>query len=262
MNHFDDFQITVFDEGYKIENLLTEEGGVKRVIVALGSGGAGRRASEYRPEEDASLCFEFANTDPTEAGVIHFANQYGCLKGSHGEPREILKDGSMAFFEYVEGWLKEVREMRKTLDLWDAVLKKDKKRLSQNINYSSEGYFCSKSFFQDEPLTLVGAESTELIYPACHMVFQILVEASNRHTIKTSFACNVLELKISTWHKPSNLISFLWLQASGLISQNKTYQPCAVCKKHFQIKMPTTSKTRIYCSNACRVAAYRQRKTR
>jgi hypothetical protein len=110
----------------------------------------------YRPLEDETALFRmFADTPPTEEGILAFTRRYGRL----GLLKHLLPKEALAFSRSDEGqkvemqrfregkfgpdksvmgedlgtWRRSIRRMRFALDLWDAIQRKDIGQLSQFI---------------------------------------------------------------------------------------------------------------------------------
>jgi hypothetical protein len=70
-----------------------------------------------------------------------------------------------------------------------------------------------------------------------------------------SSAAHLLQLEF----EPSNLLSAMWLQFALAITGNKTHRQCFACQTWFELSPEVTRSDRLFCSNACRTRAYRQR---
>src|SRR5262249_11260689 len=60
----------------------------------------------------------------------------------------------------------------------------------------------------------------------------------------------------------SSLASALWLQFADAVANNRTYTRCAVCEKWFELAPGTARSHKRFCSDACRVSAYRGKQDR
>jgi hypothetical protein len=60
--------------------------------------------------------------------------------------------------------------------------------------------------------------------------------------------------------RPETLLDALWTQVAHAIDGSQSLQNCVVCKKWFTIKAGQGRSDKEYCSNACRMRAYRKRK--
>ncbi len=59
---------------------------------------------------------------------------------------------------------------------------------------------------------------------------------------------------------PSSLIGALWLQLALAVEGNKEHRQCHECKSWFEIFPGSGRPDKLYCSDACRMRAYRKRK--
>ena len=60
--------------------------------------------------------------------------------------------------------------------------------------------------------------------------------------------------------RPSTLLNALWTQLAQAIDGSESLRTCVECKKWFTIKSGEGRSDKEYCSNACRMRAYRKRK--
>lgn len=59
---------------------------------------------------------------------------------------------------------------------------------------------------------------------------------------------------------PRNLLGALALQFADVITRNKELRRCLLCQKPFEVSLDANRKHKEYCSDACRMKAYRDRK--
>lgn len=115
----------------------TGEAGV--FLVAVVPPFQGRR---YAPLHEHPALFRlFAETPPTEAGILGFANQYGGL-GPEVAVRVLLAETADAttphpwgWGEPLSRWQEEIFAMRRVVSLWDQVQAGDTQGLAQHIHW-------------------------------------------------------------------------------------------------------------------------------
>ncbi len=61
---------------------------------------------------------------------------------------------------------------------------------------------------------------------------------------------------------PETLRGALWFQFARTIAGNKHHFQCAYCERWIELAPGTMRRSRRFCSDACRVKAYRQRQER
>ena len=59
---------------------------------------------------------------------------------------------------------------------------------------------------------------------------------------------------------PETLIGAMWFQCARVLTLNPTFRACKHCAKWFELSPDTRRKQAIYCSDRCKVAAYRAKK--
>jgi hypothetical protein len=65
------------------------------------------------------------------------------------------------------------------------------------------------------------------------------------------------------WYfEPENLLAAMWFQFSGAIDGATSFTTCAECSVLFDTVPGSNRPDKIYCSDACRMRAYRKRKAR
>jgi hypothetical protein len=60
-------------------------------------------------------------------------------------------------------------------------------------------------------------------------------------------------------HVPSSLIGMLWLQFADAVAARRNFKHCVQCKRWFEITQKAARTDKLYCSQTCRVRAYRTR---
>jgi hypothetical protein len=60
--------------------------------------------------------------------------------------------------------------------------------------------------------------------------------------------------------RPTHLSDALWIQLAQAIDGSESLRTCVECKKWFTIKAGRGRSDKEYCSDACRMRAYRKRK--
>lgn len=225
----------------------------------------------YDPLLDVGALFKtFANVDPSEAGIAIFASKYGQLGGDIAKTcyvwHQLLPplldtelsalpfsiDGKYPYYRFfgetLRGWRSEIKVMKRAVALWEH-LKAGKKRpvrFHLENEWGTEAVACLR---QDEIII----KGHELLRDDInkHLLKRISPEVQLGHSKED------LGLKIV----PDSLIGAIWLQFALAVDGDKEYRLCDVCKeKWFELRPGKNRKDREYCSDACRLRAYRERK--
>lgn len=218
------------DFGYTCVTATLESGKKARVLVMIPKRVTGGSISFTGPdynyfETHPTLFRVFAETPPTEKGIIQFANKYGQLGltvKAH-QASEVIYD-----CERVEEWVNQINAMRESVELWET-LRSDNaaddqkaigwQRLSQTLNH----YLADNTALSTQYLL---SDSR----PRCYIAAR-------------------------------NLAGALWLQLARGIDGNMHYIRCRTCARWMEISLQSTGfrTNRDYCSDACRSRAYRER---
>src|SRR5262245_54375330 len=59
---------------------------------------------------------------------------------------------------------------------------------------------------------------------------------------------------------PRNLLTALWLQFAQSVVEGREFGRCKTCQAWFETSTPGTRKSRVYCSDSCKVKAHLERK--
>lgn len=227
----------------------------------------------YHPLENPVLFRIFATTDPTEHGVKEFADKFGLLVATS---TVVLPDdhpfaGQLAYAESLSNWHHHIREMRLTMAVWDAVLNRDIDALRSMLRVEPGGrdvhgqqvavYRCGGFGFpgDDFPVTYLPAVAAgDLATVAVAHVHQILNSWLQNAVVPSVVVAASDSLKLQ-W-RPLHLLGAMWLQFALAVDSHKQFRPCANCGTWFEISADGSRASRQYCSDACRMRAYRARK--
>ncbi len=139
---------------------------------------------------------------------------------------------SPGFFpEQVDHWYSPIREMRRAVVAWqEAKATGDFKKVIRIIKRRGEPHL----FARDQEF--VGIVANVLL--------------------KKDLLSGVARLCI----RPTDLLDALWIQLTLAIDGNQNLRSCAECRTWFPIEAGGSRSDKEYCSDACRMRAYRKRK--
>jgi hypothetical protein len=265
--HIVEFTWWVHRDGYKLEESAASGANPRQQIVPK-SYRAGVR--EYAPLcEHTGLFRAFAATKPTPEGCIAFADKYGGLLGGHGRPENLLD------------WQLHVAEMTRAVELWDLISRGDTEGLARHIVWvkGREGddevaYVPAPDALRDEWSTIATARMAggglerfqhgDVFFPAVLYVRGLANRRLDEHVAPRlnydgeSDRPGGLVLQM----EPKNLLGALWLQFAQGVSGNREYRQCGGCREWFEVSPGRSRSDKLYCSDACRARAYRERPQR
>ncbi len=227
----------------------------------------GERARVAPTVLDSGLFRNMARLEPTPEQILAFAGRYGSLWTADHVP----------FSE----WEYEVRTLRFVLQAWDAVVEKKRGGIIAEHFKPDAGGSVSFPFFDSllryEPFDLVvkktaRAKSRGAVWGTLGVsgVKASPLDAARRFVVEAINARLValgVDAKLSPAEAtrltfcPRNLLGAIWLQFAMAVSESKEYRFCDVCGRAFELDPDVNRISRFYCDNACRVKAYRVRKS-
>jgi hypothetical protein len=169
---------------------------------------------------------EFAQTPLTEDGIKDFADRYGPLADDQSDPT----GGGYQWGRSIRAWSGTIREMHRTIELWQ------------------------KSMVTGDFSKFIRAVQISLIDPAHYDSDFTGVPVKLR--LKEDPLSPPARLCIC----PHSLFDALWAQIVLAIDGNLNLRACVQCRKWFTLEAGRGRSDKEYCSNACRMRAYRKRK--
>ena len=166
--------------------------------------------------------------------------------------------------ETFEDWANSISEMRRAVELWDAIKtyksgsQRDLRRLIEWRDPSSVQYHDGTDSFawiaarsMDLNTSLLETMPyPELVQPAMHHLQRLVNENQRKYPSGTKLVWTRGELRIFIW--PPSLIAAMWLQFALAIDGDRQYRTCAECGRWFEIGggiKRTDSET---CDASCR----------
>jgi hypothetical protein len=172
--------------------------------------------------KSSSAFLEFAQTPDTLDGIKDFADRYGPLFPDVGT--ELKQYGRNIFT-----WSRYIDELRRTIELWKkSTVTGDFTKVIRTVQ-KQKIYVPPGDFLSGVPVELLLKDDP--------------LSTSARLCIR-----------------PRSLIHALWAQLLLAIDGNVNLGACVQCRKWFTLEAGRGRSDKEYCSNACRMRAYRKRK--
>lgn len=250
-----------------------------RALPVLVPAGLGVYEAErpYEVSEDGALFLHFAHTNPTQEDILTFANCYGFLGHQmslevEGDPSGIIVQGE-ALWE----WQTQIAAMLEAVNLWDLCKTGDTDRLGRHIVWDKDQTRVSfrtkqvkKKGIRTKWSLIASVETSpvmfkhfppgDLILPALAYLRQQINEQLRRHEKGAIPQMHwLLDQDSRLQFMTSTLASALWLQLADAVANDRNYARCRVCGTWFEVSPGIARSHRRFCSDACRVKAYRHR---
>jgi hypothetical protein len=209
-----------------------------------------RQERTYRPlKEQTGLFLMFAKMEPTEEGVLKFANRFGSLLGQTTHAKQVtLREDTAApassWAEPLDLWQRESRDMRAATEVWAAICDNDRAGLERVLK---------ASLLSDEAARNAPVEGPSWLWVTVNL--RLAIHA----TLELRGDSTVPEVKLCT--SPKNLLGALWLQFSLAVEGRKEFRDCVHCGEPFEVSRDGSGKRTDarFCRPVCRVNHYRGR---
>jgi len=225
-----------------------------------------------------TLYREFASTPHTEEGYLSFANAYGDL----GTGVLLNQSGPIVFYDPLYTWHLAHARVRPVVDVLNAIQSNDVATLRQWFTLMNNG----ARYRRDGPegislatVTMTGglrehlwtwateapSENEAILRIARGWAQGEINEGmegkSQPESISSARVIFDVEKKSMTMRvTPHSLLGAIWLQCARMLTLNPAFRECAHCAKWFELSPDTRRRQSKYCSDRCKVAAYRRRK--
>lgn len=198
----------------------------------------------YDPFEFTALFRNFADTPPTPAGMLAFANEFGHLGDEVldlSDRLDLLETPAFESEAEEVGWREHVERHIRLFDSishWDDAIR----TMSRCVKLWDE---CRQG--------LAGVEAIGEVFDTVNRRLtgdRIRVAFEKRDRTPGGWAMHTY---------PTNLLAALWLQLGRAVIEDKQFASCRTCGRWFEVAPPVTRKSRNFCRESCRSRAYRSR---
>jgi hypothetical protein len=194
--------------------------------------------------ERPSAFLEFAQTPTTLDGIKNLADRYGPLYPD--DVRPVTDSGNKSRPEHIDAWSFTIRKLRRLIELWEtSIATNDFSRIIRAVRKSPG------NLLPDVPIPDVGVIEIRPAQPS-----NSLPDVPVKLLLKEDPLSASARLCI----RPHNLIHALWAQLLLAIDGNLNLRSCVQCRKWFTLEAGRGRSDKEYCSDACRMRAYRKRK--
>lgn len=262
----------------------------------------GARSETYYPLQEATGLFRtFADTEPSQDGIMEFARKYGLLgddaqvwmirfADEEPSPAEPERFGEPLVF-----WRARIRWMKFLVQLWDAARQHDLKCLAEHIAWSDrhevsfhipadmpalrriphpslkerhkdggdgfEGSFIERGTFRVPRQSIPNVQPGDLIGPAFFLTGTILSDRI-KGLVSPQICWVSNQGRAVLQISPSSLLGAIYLQFAQAIDGSKDFRRCRACGVWFELSPGVNRSNRLTCSPACRTRAHRERQAR
>jgi hypothetical protein len=236
----------------------------------------------YSIERQSGLFMTFAKMEPTTAGVLRFARHYGHL-GLKAPYLGSTTTGRDVYGEPFRGWEFEIGWMRVAVEAWELLRAQNEKELAKRVT-SSKGSVRYNPLPDRSPRDRAVWEApTEFRLEESRMntTPQDLVSIMDQPTpqrVTRAFIQNLIRTRLrdcpldvlgdegynalSVQIVPRTLLAAMWAQFAIAVAGNPEFKQCSMCTNWFQVARGARRQQSVYCSDACKTRATRERRKR
>ena len=253
-----------------------------------------RQGRVYDPmREETGLFRNFAELESSPDAILAFANRYGELgEGDWGLPldfrrarikappdtsldevrmqrtmpesilpvlKQLEADGGVVG-DPLSTWRSEIREMADCVELLELIEEKDRAAIAARFRTTgtSARYLGPTSqgpIIVQTPRQFNGAATLSAALSVLHTRIKQRLTRRLTPRLKIDEKSGKSVLSFS----PERLRDVLWLQLAEAMCYERRYRQCEVCAKWFEVAPDVARTSRMYCSTACKLKAYRRR---
>jgi hypothetical protein len=265
------------------------------LVRASGSWLGHRQGSVYDPtRKETGLFRNFAALTPNQDAILEFANRYGDLgENDWGLPLDyrrarvnappdtsldeirlqrtmpetilpILKqlehDGGVVG-DPLSVWRSDIREMQDCVELLELIDTKKSAQIAKRFRVTDRAARYLGPTTQGGPTIvqsrrpLQGAAAIEAGIAVLHA--RIKQRLTRRLTPRLTYDEKTGKSELA--FSPERMRDVIWLQLAEAMCYKRRYRSCEVCAKWYEVAPDVARTSRMYCSTACKLKAYRRR---
>jgi hypothetical protein len=253
-----------------------------------------RRGSTYDPiRTETGLFRNLADLEPNQDAILAFANRYGDLgENDWGLPldyrrtrvkappdtsldeirlRRTMPESILPVLKQLENdggvvgdpfsiWRSDIREMKDCVELLDLIETKKSSAIAKRFRISGTaarylGPTAHGPIIVQVSHALQGATAIESALAVLHA--RIKRRLTRRLTPRLTYDEKTGRSDLG--FAPERLRDVVWLQLAEAMCYNRRYRSCEVCAKWYEVAPDVARTSRMYCSTACKLKAYRLR---
>ena len=219
-----------------------------------------------------TLFLQFSDTPLTADGILGFANQWGFLKdrvGSNEFANVESTDSSRVLVqvEPIFNWVNAIHRMKQTTGLWEMLRNHDREGLSKRVRWSGNSVVRCGQYVVAAPDTaperLENMEPGDILNPVRYYIQDGISRFGLGGALPNLSTRLIWDIQSCGWRvelTPADLLGALSFQLANAICSDTVFRRCYVCGEWIQIAPGSGRPEKIYCSDACRMRAYRKRK--
>lgn len=221
-------------------------------------------------QDDRAAFRNFASLEPTPEAILDFANAHGMLgiEKLFPESKAPVRVGPDPYEwkETLFEWEYQIWCMRYLVRLWDA-LQADEQPLLQTLFQRREKVWqlprehkLLRDHQRKNPSELgrFRPNTDDTPNKFAFSMLRAMVSSRLRDAVSVGVEGDLIDSSLSL--RVSTVLDGLWLQFAMAIGRHLEFRACDQCGTWYELSPDVHRTTRIYCSNRCKVKAYRTKK--
>jgi hypothetical protein len=212
---------------------------------------------------DSALFMNFQSNVRDADSALAFAARYGFL-GAPVTERALLPDGrTYVVGDALAAWLSEAEGMRRAVALWDAVRTRSRRAMLRDPHVAAIARPVD-TLSQSAPLHLSAVPDADIrgyaLFTLAHLVNRGLDARIDQHEAQVGSELRVEGDDLAFRVVGRTLRGALWLQLALAVGGDKRFRQCPRDGRWWELHPDIARSNKVYCSDACKQAAYRERK--
>jgi hypothetical protein len=205
----------------------------------------------------------FADLEPTDAGILAFANAYGPLGGALS--KTVSRTGKVPelfYAELLDEWREMILSMKTLVGIWEGVRSKNQQFLKRLVHWHPNTVVATVGSSTEviaapdlDAIAWMELRQGDLLYPA-----KLYLQRRINDQL-TKFPSQIRLLRENgnflLFITPSNLAAALWFQFARAVEGERNYRVCEQCRRWFEIGGGGSRTDARWCGNPCKQRAYR-----
>lgn len=211
---------------------------------------------------DSALFMDFQSRVRDAESALAFAAQYGFL-GAPVTERVLLANGQTRVGDALAAWLTEADGVRRAVALWTAVRTRSRRAMLRDPHVAAISWPVD-ALSQSIPLHLSAVPDAEVrghaLFTLAHLVNRGLAARIDQYEAQVGTELRVEGDGLAFRVVGRTLRGALWLQLASAVGGDKRFRQCPRDGRWWELHPDVARTNKVYCSDACRQAAYRERK--
>ena len=221
-----------------------------------------------------TLFLDLATMTSSADRILEFASHWGLLTDKRGHKEYLRISGStgndkLVQVEPIYTWIYLISALGRSWRYAQLLENREDEKLRSLVDWSDpttvkfENYLVASPEYEPERLAIM--QTGDFLNPARHYIEDGFRKFDHDGALPNLSSELRWDDKVGKWQieiSPKDLRGALWLQFAHALCRSSSFKRCEECDRWLQIGPGAARLEKTYCSNACRMRAYRKRKSK